>query len=290
MLRTKRIAVVLVAALALILSACGGIEDQAPERGVRTATGKADLPGSCKGFCGGQSADGCYCDDQCETYGDCCADKTTECADPKKCGDLGGYCLPLTYPMGQCKPGETADSTPGLCGGPLGQSTTCCVPVQPQTCADLTCEPGYHCEMKGINGGAIPVCIKDEGQFCGGIAGLPCPVGFKCVLDGNYPDAGGKCVACPPVLCELYCEDGFDVDANGCEICQCKQPERNVASGMCIKNSFDSCNSDADCVSGGCGGELCFNPAFGGGFSTCECVQPSGVSCGCVNGKCAWWN
>ena len=33
-----------------------------------------------------------------------------------------------------------------------------------------------------------------EGEFCGGIAGLPCPSGFECVLDGDYPDAGGKCV------------------------------------------------------------------------------------------------
>lgn len=37
-----------------------------------------------------------------------------------------------------------------------------------------------------------------EGKFCGGIAGnLPenqCPKGYRCQLDGDYPDAGGKCV------------------------------------------------------------------------------------------------
>lgn len=37
-----------------------------------------------------------------------------------------------------------------------------------------------------------------EGRFCGGIAAnLPqnqCPSGYYCKLDGNYPDAGGKCV------------------------------------------------------------------------------------------------
>ena len=37
-----------------------------------------------------------------------------------------------------------------------------------------------------------------EGKFCGGIAAnLPenqCPSGYKCLPDGNYPDAGGKCV------------------------------------------------------------------------------------------------
>lgn len=37
-----------------------------------------------------------------------------------------------------------------------------------------------------------------EGKFCGGFAAnLPenqCPLGYKCQLDGKYPDAGGKCV------------------------------------------------------------------------------------------------
>src|SRR3989338_1068864 len=34
---------------------------------------------------------------------------------------------------------------------------------------------------------------NQEETFCGGIAGLPCSDGYKCILDGNYPDAGGKC-------------------------------------------------------------------------------------------------
>ncbi|MBI2330173.1 hypothetical protein HYU94_02190 [Candidatus Daviesbacteria bacterium] len=34
-----------------------------------------------------------------------------------------------------------------------------------------------------------------ERQFCGGFAGKECPEGYTCKLDGNYPDAGGKCVS-----------------------------------------------------------------------------------------------
>jgi hypothetical protein len=34
---------------------------------------------------------------------------------------------------------------------------------------------------------------SSEGKFCGGIAGIACPEGYTCKLDGNYPDAGGKC-------------------------------------------------------------------------------------------------
>ncbi|MDO8460977.1 MAG: hypothetical protein Q7S38_00895 [bacterium] len=33
-----------------------------------------------------------------------------------------------------------------------------------------------------------------EGKFCGGLGGIQCPKGYKCQLDGTYPDAGGKCV------------------------------------------------------------------------------------------------
>ncbi|MDP3792689.1 MAG: hypothetical protein Q8Q89_03080 [bacterium] len=32
------------------------------------------------------------------------------------------------------------------------------------------------------------------GQFCGGIAGIACPTGYDCKLDGSYPDAGGVCI------------------------------------------------------------------------------------------------
>lgn len=39
---------------------------------------------------------------------------------------------------------------------------------------------------------------ESGGKFCGGFAAnLPqnqCPTGYRCQLDGNFPDAGGKCV------------------------------------------------------------------------------------------------
>jgi uncharacterized protein YkwD len=36
--------------------------------------------GSCQGACGGQSADGCWCDEECVDSGDCCADREQVCA------------------------------------------------------------------------------------------------------------------------------------------------------------------------------------------------------------------
>jgi len=39
-----------------------------------------------------------------------------------------------------------------------------------------------------------PTSTSAEGKMCGGIAAFPCPTGYMCKLDGDYPDAGGKCV------------------------------------------------------------------------------------------------
>lgn len=56
----------------------------------------------------------------------------------------------------------------------------------------------------------------------------------------------------------------------------------------CIRNANDACSMDADCVAGGCGGELCHGVA-NMGASDCNCTAPVGISCGCVNGVCSWW-
>ncbi len=47
---------------------------------IQLALGSGEEQGpSCTGSCGGQSPDGCWCDDQCQNYGDCCADKAAVC-------------------------------------------------------------------------------------------------------------------------------------------------------------------------------------------------------------------
>lgn len=66
------------------------------------------------------------------------------------------------------------------------------------------------------------------------------------------------------------------------------QTTRMPASGQCIRNSQETCSTDADCKPGGCGGELC--EAIGSsGATDCNCTAPQGVTCGCVNGTCSWW-
>lgn len=36
---------------------------------------------------------------------------------------------------------------------------------------------------------------QNEGQFCGGIAGIMCPERYFCQYDGDYPDASGYCAS-----------------------------------------------------------------------------------------------
>jgi hypothetical protein len=224
---------------------------------------------------------------------------------------------------GQHNVGSIENGSKQACGGIAGK--TC--PVG-EVCVDVPndgCDPtagGADC-AGSCRKPTGPQCSPDLPknaictlQVCGG--------GYK-VVDGEATCE--CCDVCPQVICALYCPNGFKKDAKGCDICQCNDPppgvacgpatcpagqvccnascgictppggaciqiaceNRTPASGQCIRNSNDGCKSDADCKAGGCGGELCYNPAVSGGVSTCDCTQQTGISCGCVGGKCTWW-
>jgi hypothetical protein len=109
----------------------------------------------------------------------------------------------------------------------------------------------------------------------------PPPPGDSCEGNCGGPSDDGSCYC--DSLCTYY-GDCCDDEAIWCA-------PREIAEGMCVRNSLEACTSDADCTSGGCGGELCYNPAFGGGITTCDCTAPTNVTgCGCVAGQCAWYN
>ena len=89
-----------------------------------------------------------------------CVDNPADGCDPDKGGaDCGGICikaacdarLALTT---TCKAGTAFDT----------QQCKCVAQEAKITCANLRCSSGYHCEMKGINGGSVAACIKDAGD------------------------------------------------------------------------------------------------------------------------------
>ncbi len=124
------------------------------------ANGGADCSGICvdtakAAKCGGIAGLACPSGQQ-------CVDNPADGCDPAKGGaDCMGVCvkaacdakLALTV---TCAPGTSFDT----------QRCACLPPASHLTCATVDCQRGYHCEQKGLNGGSIPVCIKDDKSDC----------------------------------------------------------------------------------------------------------------------------
>jgi hypothetical protein len=78
-----------------------------------------------------------------------------------------------------------------------------------------------------------------QGQFCGGIAGIQCPDGFECHLDGSYPDAGGTCERarpdhCATTLCaQVRCRAGFRNHTPPGRCCGMCIPDHEMNEGQC---------------------------------------------------------
>lgn len=91
-----------------------------------------------------------------------CVDNPDDACDPTKgATDCMGVCVkaacdPKLATVTTCKPGTQFDL----------QKCACVAPEKKLSCLTLTCAAGYHCEMKGINGGSVPACIKNDGADC----------------------------------------------------------------------------------------------------------------------------
>ncbi|MDD5651163.1 MAG: eight-cysteine-cluster domain-containing protein [Candidatus Nanoarchaeia archaeon] len=96
---------------------------------------------------------------------------------------------------------------------------------------------------------------------------------------------------------------GGDKDEHGCLIaagyswCEVKQQcirswEENCGD-FCGTSKLDSCNSNEDCVVGGCSSQICQSKDNEPSMSTCEyqsCYNPVSynLTCKCVNSQCKW--
>jgi hypothetical protein len=114
------------------------------------AAGSGGGGGSCLNdaggdFCGGKSADGCFCDDLCEQFGDCCPDKNQVCDGAGGSGGAGSGGAAGSGGGGQSC---LADGGGDFCGG---KSDDGCF------CDDL-------CEQFGD-------CCPDKAQVCDGAGG-----------------------------------------------------------------------------------------------------------------------
>jgi hypothetical protein len=274
------------------LAACTVEAPDSPSGEDRGSVGKADIVGSCEhngeALCGGRGKGNCWCDDACVEYGDCCEDADDVCGieppppEGELCGGIAG--LP-------CDEGEFCFFTPEQsCGFAdlMGE----CLEI-PDACAKIF----------------LPVCGCDGTTY--GNACEASAAGVSVQHDGACDDE----VECQPVLCELFCENGFAIDENGCEICSCAEEidtcgpiEKDFAAAVA---DIRACESDDECgqvltgTSCGCTrnwvaridadlstyeevrAKLEANEcSLPGGISTCDCPAADGFAC--EAGICTW--
>ena len=184
-------------------------------------------------------------------------------------------------------------------------------------CAAVLCETGSDCDP------ATGTCVPRK-VTCGGLTGATCPglgrcaddpsdtcdpnqggadcTGFcscvqnvLCTTDHHFDPSPSVCACvpnaptqCPPV-CDIYCENGNVLDANGCPTCKCNPPTNLCAAVLCETGS-DCDPSTGKCVThkvtcGGIAGRPC--PGMGkcvdDPTDTCDPNQ-GGADCG---GVCA---
>lgn len=158
--------------------------------------GTSPPPGSCKDNCGGVSDEECFCDPECELYGDCCADFAAEC---KKTFDLPPGCVIDPYFLLLCDPvtnqgcvndGEACDWAGGgmKCwpdGNTQNPGATCNANL------NQFCVPGYTCDG-ATNQTPIGVCKKYccSAQDCDGGACKPFDVQLGTLGVCGPPDGG----------------------------------------------------------------------------------------------------
>jgi agmatine/peptidylarginine deiminase len=256
---------------------CGGTCGTCPA-GQLCQNGQCAAGGECAGACGGQGASGCFCDESCFQFGDCCGSVCTDCPTLSGCG--GGGCNPPCGPgqtcqNGMCVPGGGGDCA-GACGGQGASGCYCdeecfnygdCCGSVCEDCPTLSgcggggcnppCGPGQTCQ----NGMCVPGGGGDCAGSCGGAAPSGCYCDEECF---NYGDCcGSVCEDCPTLSgcggggCNPPCGPG-----QTCQNGQCVP-----GGGGCGDVTYEGC----------CSGET-LQFCDGGQLQTMDCSQ--GPSCG----------
>ncbi len=149
---------------------CGGICGEC-EHG-QGCVESSCVPVTCEGACGGQTSFGCYCDEDCPAYDDCCADICDECPELSHCGP----CVP------DCDGKECGDDgCDGQCGE-CGEGFVCTVQ---DVCVESSVPQPPEDVVADAPGAEDVVAEEDTGGTGGGGGG-----GSDCSTNGRANPAG----------------------------------------------------------------------------------------------------
>lgn len=144
----------------------------------------------------------------------------------------------------------------------------------------------------------------DEGNYCKTaddcvLAGSKCPFDCHIYVNENEVDAIKELINNYQSDCVYSClrPEGVDCIDNKCQV-QLPLPPRQEeqteeTSSFCGTATEGSCQTDADCKTSGCSGQVCQSVTEESVITTCEyreCYNAEAfdVSCGCVDNTCQW--
>lgn len=221
---------------------------------------------TCAGVCGTANVpQGCFCDADCATWGDCCTDRVALCT----------ACDPAT-----CTGGKTCTNLPGgtfACGCPAGSADDGaggCADVDECTTGAASCRPGATCQ--NFSGGFTCQCPAGFASDGGG--GCQCPYGTgddgsgACVAIDQCASGAHACrpeAACTPAAggaVGYQCECTAPFEQDGFGGCQCPAGHEPDGAGGCV--DVDECATGVDACHAGA---TCRNDV---GRYFCDCEAP----------------
>lgn len=262
--------------LALMTAACGDSSSQGRGTDIPRGLGKADGSSSCLDICGDQAAAGCWCDDTCELYGDCCGDKKQTCDQENACSHnddcpTSQYCQ---FAVGGC---ESAM--------PLGQ------------CADrpMTCDGTYDVAVCGCDkmtyysrceaAAAGVSLLSDDGHCpwegsCSDSAHSHCfTEGYVCNTTGCGLGAAGLCEPMPS-----SCEQASYQPVCGCDAVTYANDCERLMLGV-NKDHEGACTGNPCDAQDAAGEAGCPDSSLGYAWTGAGCEHLTG--CACVGADCA---
>ncbi|MFH1531704.1 MAG: hypothetical protein ABIK09_13340 [Pseudomonadota bacterium] len=263
----------------------GGCDCGTCGEGLQCMGGMCVAGDTCAGACGAQSAAGCYCDESCAEYGDCCPDVCDQCPELTSCGECVPDCTGKICgsdgcdgTCGDCAAGEACNEAgdacvvatcDGFCGSDSATPAGCWCD---ETCVDFDDCCADRCdfcpEMPDCTEGPCVAACADKCGTLGDCTCGDCGVGEVCEANVCVPD--GPCV---PDCTDLVCGDDGCGDSCG----DCAAGETCDAGACIIEIGEDvvepGCESDDDCADGetcNANGVCKSAGGGGGGGGTCS--------------------